>query len=73
MSLSPILLLFKSESLDMLDFYSDFKLAIKTYGFCRQDFDSELGQASGHYNICFVWICLSIFSPLILQYATLNS
>ena len=64
---------FKSVILDLLDVYSDIMLALKMYKISRDDFRSEGGHETGHYNICFVWICLSIFCPMLLQYATINS
>ena len=64
---------FWKDILDFVDVLTDFKLSYVMYTIAWYDFQNESGEATGDYNICFVWICLSLITPVILQYSTLNS
>ena len=70
-----------ADCLHILDIYTDLNLARTVYHLSRDDvhpsdhfsqeeIDSRGGKFTHDYNVCFVWICLTVFGPYLIQYSS---
>ena len=54
-----------------MDIATDFHLAKTMFDKSKMELVSDDGEYFDHnYNICFVWIMLSILGPYIIQYSS---
>ena len=56
--------------LHVFDIYTDLYLAKLVYYFSRDDMAENGGEFTNDYNVCFVWICLTVFGPYLIQYSS---
>ena len=70
--LAPVMEI-KKDIMHILDLFSDGLLALMMYKLSRDDWEAKSNTFKSHYHICCVWISLSIFSPILILYSTLNN
>ena len=58
-----------ADCLHILDIFTDATLAKMMYDYSRENIGTGL-ENEHDYNICFVWIVMTIFGPQIIQFST---